>query len=133
MAINESTKIGEYFVLREFRDRRADRAVPDAAVVPLSRLCCVALDPIRRKFGVTTINSAYRTGTSNAAVGGASASKHLYGARPQTPAVDFRCATGSPQQWFDFLDKILGNSGGLGWYDGHCHVDRRTERARWTG
>lgn len=124
--------VGEFFRLGEFADKRGGGLPPVAAQVPIARLCCVALDPLRREFGPTTVNSGFRTDSSNTAVGGASQSRHMHHRFPGEPAADVRCAKGTPADWYAFLDKILGNSGGLGRYRSHVHVDRRSTRSRWT-
>lgn len=126
-------EVGEFFRLGEFADKRGGGLPPTTAQVPIARLCCALLDPLRREFGPTTVNSGYRTDSSNAAVGGAKESRHMHHRYPDTPAADVRCATGTPAQWYAFLDKLMGNSGGLGKYRGHVHADRRAQRSRWTG
>lgn len=128
-----ATQVGEFFKLGEFADKRGGGLPPGDAPIYIARLCCALLDPLRREFGVTVVNSGFRTDASNATVGGASESRHMHHRYPTTPAADVRCATGTPAQWYAFLDKIMGNSGGLGRYRSHVHVDRRPARARWTG
>lgn len=133
MSVSLNTPVGEFFVLREFVQRGTSRVGPYSAAVSTARLCCRVLDPVRRRFGETIITSGYRSREYNEAIGGASQSRHIWDEHDLTPAVDFRCATGSPRQWYDFVDGLLGNTGGLGLYSTHVHVDRRPEEARWTG
>jgi uncharacterized protein YcbK (DUF882 family) len=128
-----ATPVGEFFRLGEFADKRGGGLPPLPAQLYIARLCCVLLDPLRREFGPTTVNSGYRTDASNATVGGASNSRHMYHRFPTEPAADVRCATGNPGQWTDFLSRILAGKGGLGRYRTHVHVDRRATPARWTG
>lgn len=128
-----STPVGEFFTLGEFADKRGGGLPPGDAPIYIARLCCVLLDPLRREFGRTIVHSGYRTDASNAVVGGASQSRHMHHRFPTTPAADVSCAKGTPAEWYAFLDRILGNSGGLGRYRGHVHADRRATRARWTG
>lgn len=127
------TRVGEFFALGEFADKRGGGLPPVAAQVHIARLCCVVLDPMRRRFGVTRINSGWRTDASNTAVGGASQSRHMYHRFPTSPAADFTCAKGTPREWYAYADELLGGKGGLGLYSGHVHVDRRDGRSRWTG
>lgn len=133
MIYSGSTPVGEFFVLREFAQRRPGAVAPDRAAIAIARLCCAALDPVRRRYGRTRINSGYRTRAHNAAVGGATASHHLYDLLPDTPAADFRCASGTPREWAAFLDDLSKGRWGIGVYSTHVHVDRRDDRARWNG
>jgi zinc D-Ala-D-Ala carboxypeptidase len=132
MSAGGETFVGEFFRLREFADKRGGGLPPAASHIPLARLCCVLLDPLRRRFGPVTIDSGYRTDASNTAVGGATQSRHMYHRFPNEPAADIRCATGNVGQWTDFLAAILAGKGALGRYRTHVHVDRRATPSRWT-
>lgn len=127
------TEVGEFFRLGEFSDKRGGGLPPATSHVYIARLCCVLLDPLRREFGPTTVHSGYRTDASNATVGGASESLHMYHRYPTTPAADVSCAKGTPAEWFAFLDSLRPKTNGLGRYRGHVHADRRAKRTRWTG
>ena len=83
-----------------------------------------ARDLIQRPFVIT---SWYRTPSANAAAGGASDSRHLYG-----DAMDFWCEGVDGNQLYDWLDPWW--RGGLGRYSAHpalVHIDARGEVARW--
>lgn len=92
-------------------------------------------EPMRRKFGVVTVLSGYRTAVYNIAVGGARHSYHVYTDRRADPAVDFRCARGTPDEWGAEARRLLGREGGVGIYpsQGFTHADTRRVRADWRG
>lgn len=73
-----------------------------------------------------TINSAYRTDSYNSKVGGATYSQHKYGT-----AADISVRGKNPKSVYDWFDKKLGNSGGVGLYKNFVHVDVREVKARW--
>lgn len=87
------------------------------------------LEEVRVKFGGNpiTITSGYRPPAINAAVGGASQSRHLVG-----DAVDFSVAGYSPSTVYQRLDAWWGARGGLASGNGFTHIDCRGYRARWT-
>jgi hypothetical protein len=95
----------------------------------LSHLCERWLEPTRREFGLTTIQSGYRTRRYNLQVGGAPNSFHVYDPGRQGVAADFSCRLGHPGDWYTFLDEL--HPGGLGRYLDHVHVDNRAGHARW--
>ncbi len=87
------------------------------------------LDEIRERTGLPVyINSGIRCAQHNAAVGGASQSRHLYG-----DAADIRCPGKTTKELYDIACAVLGNSGGVGLYDWGIHVDARTTKSRWIG
>lgn len=95
---------------------------PDKRLVKL-------LDNVRAHFGKpTTINSGIRCKQHNANEGGAAQSQHLYGT-----AADIRVDDVAPKAVYAYLETLLPNTGGVGLYDWGCHVDVRTEKARWNG
>lgn len=73
-----------------------------------------------------TINSAYRTDSYNTKVGGAAYSQHKYGT-----AADIVVKGKTPKTVYDWFDKKLGNTGGVGLYKSFVHVDVREVKARW--
>lgn len=90
---------------------------------------CQALEDIRYKFGGRSmgINSWYRPPAINAAVGGATNSRHLYG-----DAVDFVVSGYHPYDVYAELDAWWGSKGGLASSSVFTHIDTRGYRARWS-
>jgi uncharacterized protein YcbK (DUF882 family) len=88
-----------------------------------------ALEEIRKMYGnrPMQINSWYRDPATNAAVGGASQSRHLSG-----DAVDFVFAGISPFDVYAKLDPWWGSKGGLASSSVFTHIDVRGYRARWS-
>ena len=75
------TSLGKYFTSDEFGK--------DLSATHLNNyltLVLWVLDPVRERFGVTTITSGYRTEEHNREVGGAPSSQHVFG-----EACDFWC------------------------------------------
>lgn len=128
MANRGDLALSAHFRLREFAGRNG-ALPPSDSIDALRTLCVVALEPLRARYGITTVTSGYRTAAHNAAVGGARHSHHLYGLFPHQPAADVKCRLGTPRQWAALLDQL--GVGGLGLYSGHVHVDLRRGRARW--
>ncbi|MEY3298378.1 MAG: hypothetical protein RLZZ597_1638 [Cyanobacteriota bacterium] len=87
-----------------------------------------ALEEIRQIYGgrPITINSWYRPRAINAAVGGASRSRHILG-----DAVDFNVSGIHPHDVYKRLDDWWGNRGGLASSSAFTHIDTRGYRARW--
>jgi hypothetical protein len=87
---------------------------------------------VREEFGPTTLNSAFRTAAYNATLPGAGKeSRHVH-----NNALDFRCATGNPTLWMNFLRDLRTKGffrGGIGLYrsSGFVHVDTRGTNADW--
>lgn len=90
---------------------------------------CQALEDIRYRFGGRSmgINSWYRPPAINAAIGGASNSRHLYG-----DAVDFVVSGYHPYDVYARLDSWWGSKGGLASSSVFTHIDARGYRARWS-
>ncbi|MBE7382893.1 MAG: DUF882 domain-containing protein [Leptolyngbya sp. SIO1E4] len=86
------------------------------------------MEEIRTMFGSRPIqiNSWYRDPTTNAAIGGASMSRHLSG-----DAVDFVIPGYHPYDVFARLDSWWGSRGGLASSTVFTHIDARGYRARW--
>jgi uncharacterized protein YcbK (DUF882 family) len=126
-----SRRAGRWFTVAEF-DSRDGRRVPPAAHHELEHLVAELLDPLRSRFGRTTVTSGYRSAAHNLAVGGAPQSFHRYDLAPgRGVAADVRCARGTPSKWAAFLD--ARGAGGLGTYRGFVHVDTRAGVERWSG
>jgi uncharacterized protein YcbK (DUF882 family) len=119
------------FHVREF-DCRDGTRVPEAAVPALRELCQRHLQPLRDSGGVVSINSGYRTASYNAAIGGATASYHIYDQRPHAPAADHIQSDRSAsevQAWHDSHN----SPDGMGYYAGFTHIDDRGYASRWWG
>jgi uncharacterized protein YcbK (DUF882 family) len=87
-----------------------------------------AMEDIRKRLGnrPITVNSWYRDPATNAAVGGASQSRHLLG-----DAVDFVVSGVHPYDVYANLDAWWGNQGGLASSKVFTHIDARSYKARW--
>lgn len=109
------------FKVREFRCRDgSDEVLISDRLVKL-------LQKIRSHFGKPVIlNSAYRTQTHNAAVGGSPKSQHLLG-----NAADIVIEGVSPLETAQYVEFLQPTSGGIGVYQTFTHVDVRTDRSRW--
>lgn len=87
-----------------------------------------AMQDIREKLSrPITVTSWYRPPAINAAVGGASNSRHLYG-----DAVDFIVDGVHPYDVYNQLDAWWGDKGGLASATYFTHVDCRGYMARWS-
>ena len=86
-----------------------------------------ALEDIRKRYGrPVIITSWYRDPATNAAVNGASQSRHLLG-----DGVDFVVSGRHPYDVYADLDSWWGNQGGLASSRSFTHMDARGYRARW--
>lgn len=85
------------------------------------------LQKIRTHFGKpVVINSAYRSESYNAQVGGSSKSQHLYGT-----AADIVVSGVLPEAVAQYAEYLMPNKGGIGVYSSFIHIDVRTDRYRW--
>ena len=85
------------------------------------------LEQIGEHFkGRIITHSGLRCKTWNQLQGGAPNSKHMYGM-----AMDFHIEGVPNQTVYDYVDRLLGNSGGLGIYSWGIHIDDRPVRGRW--
>jgi len=124
-------RLSANFRLAEFHCKDGTH-VPAQALPGLRGLVLRQLQPMREKFGSCTVNSAYRTKTHNAKVGGEPNSQHRYELGPESVAADVRFAQGSPREWAAEAERLLGtNRGGIGTYRTFVHVDNRATRGRW--
>lgn len=87
-----------------------------------------AMEDIRYRYGNKPIQvtSWYRDPATNAAIGGASQSRHMLG-----DGVDFVVPGVHPFDVYDDLDAWWGNRGGLASSSVFTHIDMRGYRARW--
>ena len=87
------------------------------------------LQQIRDYFGrPVAINSAYRTVSYNAKVGGAKASQHCLGT-----AADITVGGVSPSSVAAYAETLLVDTGGIGRYANFTHIDVREKKVRWEG
>tara|TARA_B110000444_G_scaffold70505_1_gene66261 strand:+ start:992 stop:1384 length:393 start_codon:yes stop_codon:yes gene_type:complete len=89
------------------------------------------LQVIRDFFDASvTINSAYRSPSYNAKVGGATKSQHLTG-----NASDITIKGYTPDEVADIIEGLIRidaiEEGGVGRYNTFTHYDRRGTKARW--
>jgi uncharacterized protein YcbK (DUF882 family) len=85
------------------------------------------LQEIRDHFGASVVvTSGIRCATHNAAVGGASKSKHIEGI-----AADIQVKGVEPAVVYAWLDDTYPYTLGLGLYHGWVHIDVRDPKARW--
>lgn len=118
---NGTTKLSTNFQVKEFKCNDGSDTV---FIAPsLVTLLQEARDYFKAPI---TINSAYRTDSYNSKVGGATYSQHKYGT-----AADIVVKGKTPKVVYDWFDKKLGNSGGVGLYKSFVHVDVREVKARW--
>lgn len=83
------------------------------------------LQMIRKHFGApVVINSGYRCNKHNKAVGGASGSKHKFGA-----AADIKVKGVSPLKVAQYAETI--GIRGIGLYDTFVHIDTRQKKYYW--
>lgn len=116
-------KVAEHFSVREFAcNDGSDKILIDSKLIEL-------LEKIRQHTGKqVTITSAYRTGTYNKKVGGATNSQHTKGT-----AADIVVAGVDPMEIAQIAEYYLGATGGIGYYKygRFTHVDVRTKMSRW--
>lgn len=115
-------KLSSNFTVKEFRCKdNTDTIFVAPALVKL-------LQEAREYFKKPIIiNSAYRTEPYNKKIGGAEYSQHKYGT-----AADVYISGVPVKTIYDWFDKKLGNSGGVGLYKKFVHVDVREVKARWS-
>jgi hypothetical protein len=149
-AIRKLTRLIKARVLRESRpspnfsyaefNTKDGTPVPKAAYKGLDHLCLNYLEPMRKKYGAIYITSGYRHQAYNTAIGGATASVHIYdypGRDGSAVAADIVCRTGTPSQWADYAASL--GAAGIGSYprSGFTHIDNRDRmgwpKSRWTG
>jgi hypothetical protein len=149
-AIRKLTRLIKAEVLRQSRpspnfsyaefNTKDGTPVPKAAYKGLDHLCLNYLEPMRKRFGAIYVTSGYRHLAYNSAIGGASASVHIYdysGRDGSAVAADIVCRTGTPEQWADYAASL--GAAGIGSYSrsGFTHIDNRDRmgwpKSRWTG
>lgn len=121
-----SRRLASNFQVREFACQDGSDPV---FIHPLLPLICQA---VRNYFGYPfSPSSAYRTVAHNASesVGGAAGSNHIYGRAVDIPV----SGDVTPQEVYDFLDRLLGNWGELGLYSWGVHVGVSDTKKRFRG
>lgn len=116
-----NTYLSQHFQVKEFRCKDGnDTIMIDSQLVNL-------LETIRQHYNKPIyINSAYRTATHNAKIGGSPSSRHLTG-----QASDIHIQGVTPKELYTYISSIIPNNGGLGLYATFVHVDTRTNKSRW--
>lgn len=111
--------VSKNFVVSEFKSKDgSDKVLIDPQLVEY-------LQVIRDHFGKSVkINSAYRTVTHNASVGGVEDSRHVLGC-----AADIRIEGVDPIEIARFAESI--GIKGIGLYDTFVHVDTRVKKGFW--
>lgn len=120
LAADGDKKLSEHFRVREFACNDGTDPVFIHPILP------VWAEMARTINGPFRPNSAYRTVSYNAEIGGAKLSKHCQGLAMDIPALN-----ATPQQLYDFFEEIMGDIGGLGIYNWGVHVDPRQVKSRW--
>lgn len=117
-------KLTNNFTVREFACSDGSDPVVVHVLIPI---ICQA---VRNWFGYPfTPNSAYRTVSHNKSVGGATRSFHVYGKAVDIPSNE----KASPEELYDFLDKLCGQSCEIGLYSWGVHVAICDEKKRFKG
>ena len=118
-------QISKNFRLSEFRpgDHNYD-------LIRLSPMLVNILEEIRKRAGGQQLHvtSGYRPPAYNRKEGGVSNSTHIDGL-----AADIYSDYISTEELYDICDAVIGDRGGVGYYEtqGFIHVDLRGYRARW--
>ena len=120
LAADGDKLVSPHFRVREFACNDGSDVVLIHPILP------VWAEAARTINGPFRPNSAYRTVSYNAEIGGAKLSKHCQGL-----AMDIPTLNASPEELYDFFEEIMGDTGGLGLYPWGIHVDPRLVKARW--
>lgn len=123
---NSATDGGRYlaphFQVREFASKDGARAVFVHSLIP--EIC----ELVRQKNGAFSPNSAYRTVSHNAAVGGAANSWHIFGRAVDIPAIKM-----SAQEMYNYLCELYPDSMEIGVYSWGCHFGVTPNKSRFRG
>lgn len=123
---SDPNQLSPHFRQQEFKCKCCGKIHPTNPTPP--EVVLFWLESAREHFGdrPVMITSGYRCPKHNAAVGGASTSRHMEG-----DAVDFHVEGISPAEVYIYMDSIVGEGGGVGMYDSFTHIDSRGYKARW--
>lgn len=120
----QKTQLSKHFNSLEFD---CSCEAPECTITKISKELVQMLEHVREHFGVPIhINSAFRCKTHNKSVGGAAHSRHIFG-----DAADIVVAGVPASEVYDFADKLIDQSGGVGRYPTFTHIDVRGFYARW--
>lgn len=116
-----STKLSANFKVVEF-------ACNDGSdVIFIAPELVEVLQAIRDHFKApVTINSGYRTVSYNKKIKGAQFSQHQHGT-----AADIQVKGVQPKDVYEYAERLLPKTGGIGLYPTFTHVDVRTTKSRW--
>lgn len=110
-------------------------SLPPRSLWPNIRNTAIMLDRIREELGAKVrILSCYRNASYNSCISGAGGSFHM-----RFNAIDWRCNTGTVQQWREAARRVRASEarfrGGIGFYpnSGFIHIDTRGTNRNWTG
>lgn len=120
MSNEGAVKVSENFRVREFKCHDGSDAIfiADELLEVLQTTRTELNSPVY-------INSAYRTQSHNASVGGAKKSMHLYGC-----AADIRVEGYNSTEVFNYLDAKYNDRYGIIRYSGYVHIDVRPNKYR---
>lgn len=122
-----SERLNEFFTRQEFACKCGKCHLSQYPAVDFELLRLLTM--IRRQFNKpVTITSGWRCAEHNNSVGGATASKHLYGI-----AADIKVTGAEPDEVAAWLEHRFPGCMGVGVYESWVHVDVRQHKARWNG
>lgn len=122
-SVDGNKQLSKNFKVREFA------CSDNSDIVLIDDKLITILQIVRNYFNTpVTIGSGYRTVQFNRTIDGATNSQHIYG-----KAADINVAGKTPQEVYNFLDKICADSYGLGIYSTWVHIDTRETKSRWKG
>jgi putative chitinase len=125
------SKVSRHFRVKDVTKGDPRRIPPTLKLKGNAKKLAKALDKVTDEHGRLVINSWYRDPTTNARVGGASNSQHLYG-----HAADVKLAYANAKKQLEFeqaMDRTWRGGVGLGVKSGKgfTHLDLGAQR-RWT-
>lgn len=110
---------------------------PEESKPAIRHWCQTVGEPTRAVHGPIDVTSGFRHRAYNARIGGEDASVHIYdypGRDYRAVAVDFKCARGTPRDWYG---TTAGKADGRGLYSTFTHADNRNRigwpDAVWSG
>lgn len=123
LAAEGGVKLSTNFAVKEFK------CSDNSDLILIHPKLVEVLQAIRSHFGrAVAINSAYRTVTYNAKIGGSKNSQHCRGM-----AADIKISGVSPAAVAAYAETLLPNTGGIGVYGTFTHIDVRAAKSRWKG